>query len=109
MGFIAGIVIAGAILMSAAVALCGSFPTTLVLERAFPVDHRVPLSQLRARDRVRHGRMLQTTIGIADFPVEGTFDPFRVGLVFSHVGFVGFMCFLLLCFSCLIWILIRFL
>lgn len=79
MGFPAGIVIAGAILMmSAAVVLC-SFPSTLVLERAFPADHRVPLSQLRARDRVRHGRMLQSSNGVADFPVEGTFDPFRVG------------------------------
>ncbi|KAL6195908.1 hypothetical protein ACLB2K_031525 [Fragaria x ananassa] len=85
MSFLAGIVIAGVILMSAATVLCSSFPSTLVLERAFPADHRVPLSQLRARDRVRHGRMLQSSSGIADFPVEGTFDPFRVGLYYTKL------------------------
>ncbi|KAL3518466.1 hypothetical protein ACH5RR_021055 [Cinchona calisaya] len=75
------------------------FPTTMVfcgemgmmtlqLERAFPTNHGVPLSQLRARDRFRHGRFLQqqsSVNGIADFPVEGTYDPFLVGLYYTRV------------------------
>jgi hypothetical protein len=29
---------------------------------------------------VRHGRMLQSSgVGVVDFPVQGTFDPFLVG------------------------------
>ncbi|KAK9279856.1 hypothetical protein L1049_013538 [Liquidambar formosana] len=43
------------------------------------------MSQLRARDRVRHGRMLQTAGGVVDFPVEGTYDPYLVGLYFTRV------------------------
>ncbi|TQE03979.1 hypothetical protein C1H46_010350 [Malus baccata] len=84
MGLPPGILIAGAILMSAAVVLC-SFPATLTLERAFPSNHRVDLSQLRARDRVRHGRRLQSSNGVADFPVEGTYNPFRVGLYYTKL------------------------
>lgn len=76
--FRAGILIAVA-LLPAALVLCG-FPATLKLERAFPVSQRVELSQLRARDMARHGRMLQSSSnGVIDFPVEGTYDPFRVG------------------------------
>lgn len=77
--FPAGILIA-ALLLPVAVALCG-LPATLTLERAFPASQRVELGQLRARDRVRHGRMLQQSFsgGIVDFHVDGTYDPFLVG------------------------------
>ncbi|KAM7522449.1 hypothetical protein LguiA_012351 [Lonicera macranthoides] len=74
------------VLLPAAVVLCG-FPATMTLERAFPTSHLVELSQLRARDRVRHGRILQSTsfAGVVDFPVEGTYDPYLVGLYFTRV------------------------
>ncbi|XP_009613509.1 aspartic proteinase 36 isoform X2 [Nicotiana tomentosiformis] len=58
---------------------------TLPLERAFPTSHGVEVSQLKARDRVRHGRILQSSYGVVDFPVEGTYDPFLVGLYFTRV------------------------
>lgn len=78
MAFFAAIFIAGAVLLPAAVVLC-DFPATLTLERAFPTNHGVELSQLVSRDRVRHGRILQSANGVVDFLVEGTFDPFVVG------------------------------
>ncbi|KAK9912904.1 hypothetical protein M0R45_036737 [Rubus argutus] len=81
--FRAKILMAVAVLLScAAVVLC-SFPATLTLERAFPSNHKVQMSQLRARDRVRHGRMLS---GVVDFPVGGTFNPYLVGLYFTSVN-----------------------
>ncbi|KAL8515885.1 hypothetical protein ACS0TY_014546 [Phlomoides rotata] len=57
---------------------------TLTLERA---NHAgLELSQLRDRDSVRHGRLLQQRpTGVVDFPVEGTYDPFLVGLYFTRV------------------------
>lgn len=63
------------------VAVCDGFPTTMTLERAFPVSRDVELSHLVARDRARHGRMLQSSnaSGVIDFPVGGTFNPFLVG------------------------------
>ncbi|KAL2239369.1 UNVERIFIED_CONTAM: Aspartic proteinase-like protein 2 [Sesamum indicum] len=56
----------------------------LSLER---VSHEgMGLSQLRHRDRVRHGRFLQQqTFGVVDFPVQGTYDPYLVGLYFTRV------------------------
>ncbi|XP_027345943.1 aspartic proteinase-like protein 2 [Abrus precatorius] len=69
------------VLLSSAV---GS-PVTLTLERAFPSNHGVELSQLRARDILRHHRMLQSTNYVVDFPVKGTFDPTQVGLYFTKV------------------------
>lgn len=54
----------------------------LSLERA---SHKgVGMSQLRHRDRVRHGRFLQQQPGpgVVDFPVEGTYDPYLVGYIF---------------------------
>nr|DAD28647.1 TPA_asm: hypothetical protein HUJ06_030115 [Nelumbo nucifera] len=70
-----------AVFLPAAV-VYSSLPTTLTLERAFPVNKRVELSELIARDRVRHRRILQ---GIVDFPVEGTYNPYTVGLYFTRV------------------------
>ncbi|OWM73718.1 hypothetical protein CDL15_Pgr026822 [Punica granatum] len=65
--------------------LCRGFPATLNLERAFPVDHRAELSRLVNRDLVRHGRLLQSSGGVIDFHVQGTFDPFVVGLYYAKV------------------------
>ncbi|KAJ1388966.1 Xylanase inhibitor, C-terminal [Sesbania bispinosa] len=68
----------------AAVVVSGS-PVTLTLERAFPSNHGVELSHLKARDMLRHRRVLQTSNGVVDFQVQGTFDPFQVGLYFTKV------------------------
>ncbi|XP_029125077.1 aspartic proteinase-like protein 2 isoform X2 [Cajanus cajan] len=53
----------------------------LPLERSIPPSHRVELAALRARDRVRHARMLR---GVVDFSVEGTSD-LSLGLYFTKV------------------------
>ncbi|KAF9597565.1 hypothetical protein IFM89_019883 [Coptis chinensis] len=65
------------------------FPATLTLERSFH-NGAVELNQLKDYDRLRHGRMLQTSIvnnnnGVIDFPVDGSSDPFTVGLYFTRV------------------------
>ncbi|KAI3473305.1 hypothetical protein Pfo_030596 [Paulownia fortunei] len=58
----------------------------LTLERAFPVEEKVELEVIKARDRARHARMLQSfSGGIVDFPVLGTSDPYVVGLYFTKV------------------------
>ncbi|XVF46812.1 hypothetical protein PTKIN_Ptkin03bG0058300 [Pterospermum kingtungense] len=72
-----------------AVVMGGGFPATLKLERSIPlVSHELELSRLRERDRVRHGRLLQSSGGVVDFPVQGTYDPFLVGLYYTklHLG-----------------------
>lgn len=79
-----GILVAVALLQAALV--LGGFPATLKLERGFPMVHQVELSELRARDMARHGRMLQSSSnGVVDFPVDGTFDPYLVGLYYTTV------------------------
>ncbi|KAI9153527.1 hypothetical protein LWI28_012708 [Acer negundo] len=56
------------------------YSVILPLERAFPLNHTLELSQLRARDRVRHARILQGVVGgVVDFAVEGSSDPLLVG------------------------------
>ncbi|XP_071734898.1 aspartic proteinase 36-like [Rutidosis leptorrhynchoides] len=76
------------VLLQAAVVL-GGFPATLTLERSFPVNHRIELSKLRDRDSYRHRRILQqqqsASVGVVDFQVEGTYDPYRVGLYYTKV------------------------
>lgn len=59
----------------------GGFPASvLTLERAFPVNQKVELEELKARDRARHARILQSFAGgIVNFPVDGTSDPYLVG------------------------------
>lgn len=58
----------------------GGFPRVLPLERAFPVREAVDMEVIKARDRARHGRMLQSfSGGIVDFAVGGTSDPYAVG------------------------------
>uniref|UniRef100_A0A7N0RDL7 Peptidase A1 domain-containing protein n=1 Tax=Kalanchoe fedtschenkoi TaxID=63787 RepID=A0A7N0RDL7_KALFE len=67
----------------------GGAPKALKLERAFPVGNRhgavVELSHLRARDKARHGRRLDSVDGVVDFPVDGTYDPYLIGLYFTRV------------------------
>lgn len=67
----ASVVVAGAEKLPAGV---------LSLERIFPVNGKVELEELRARDKARHARMLQSFGGgIVDFPVVGSSDPYLVG------------------------------
>lgn len=71
------------IIIIALVVECGGFrQSVLTLERAFPANQRVELDVLRARDRARHGRILQ---GAVDFSVSGTSDPYLIGLYYTKV------------------------
>ncbi|KAF2289815.1 hypothetical protein GH714_038780 [Hevea brasiliensis] len=59
------------------VVYCATF---LPLHRAFPLNHTLGLDQLRARDSVRHARLLQSFVGgVVDFSVQGSPDPYLVG------------------------------
>ncbi|KAJ0028733.1 hypothetical protein Pint_35805 [Pistacia integerrima] len=61
------------------------YSVILPLERAFPLNHSLPLSQLRARDRVRHPRILQgVTSGVVNFPVQGSSDPYLIGTILNY-------------------------
>lgn len=74
-----GILVLVAVVASV-VMLSDGFPTTMTLKRAFPVSQQVEMSRLIARDKARHGRLLQSTASdVVDFPVDGTFNPFTVG------------------------------
>ncbi|KAJ8768222.1 hypothetical protein K2173_021162 [Erythroxylum novogranatense] len=84
LAFPASFVIVFVVLCHATGVMC-SFPTTLKLERGIPPGHMLEMSQLRERDRVRHGRLLQSAAGVVDFPVQGTFNPFLVGLYYTRV------------------------
>ncbi|KAM0068420.1 putative nepenthesin [Helianthus debilis subsp. tardiflorus] len=71
-----------------AVVVVGEFPASLTLERAFPANNRVELGELRNRDGLRHRRILQQQDGnpdVVDFRVQGTYDPYRVGLYYTKV------------------------
>ena len=64
----------------AAVSVSVVYSLLLPLERSFPLTHRVELDQLRARDRARHARILQGSVGgVVDFSVQGSSDPYFVG------------------------------
>lgn len=76
--FVAVAILICCLLLPAAVLSYG-FPAALKLERVIPASHEMELSQLKARDKSRHGRLLQSLGGVVDFPVDGTFDPFVVG------------------------------
>uniref|UniRef100_A0A9I9CWH3 Peptidase A1 domain-containing protein n=1 Tax=Cucumis melo TaxID=3656 RepID=A0A9I9CWH3_CUCME len=70
------------VVLPATVVYCG-FPVPLLsLYRAVPSSSPVQLETLRARDRLRHARILQ---GVVDFSVEGSSDPLLVGLYFTKV------------------------
>ena len=64
--------------MSVSAVYCASL---LHLERAFPLNnHGLELHQLKARDRLRHARLLQGFVGgVVDFSVQGSSDPYLVG------------------------------
>ncbi|XP_020213296.1 aspartic proteinase-like protein 2 isoform X2 [Cajanus cajan] len=75
------------LLALATVVACGGLAGTILpLERAIPLNQRVELEALRARDRARHARILQAVpAGVIDFSVQGTSDPYSVGLYFTKV------------------------
>ncbi|XVF05271.1 hypothetical protein REPUB_Repub05bG0157500 [Reevesia pubescens] len=76
------------VLVLEAVLVMGGFPATLKLERRIPLasHEELELSRLRELDRVRHGRLLQSSSGgVVDFPVQGTYDPFLVGLYYTKL------------------------
>lgn len=79
-------ILAAVMTLWAVAAAVGAFPRSLTLERAFPVkgNRSLELKKLVARDRMRHGRMLQSK-DVIDFPVEGSYDPFTVGLVSTGI------------------------
>ncbi|XP_019436309.1 PREDICTED: aspartic proteinase-like protein 2 [Lupinus angustifolius] len=79
------LIYAVAVLTVAVVVVSGS-PATMTLERAFPSNDGVELSHLRARDMFRHRRMLKSSnVSVVDFSVQGTFNPYEVGLYFTKV------------------------
>lgn len=80
------VLVTGTVLLSSGIPVFGGIPMSLTLERAYPpASGSVELGELRARDRRRHGRLLQGVTGVVDFPVEGSADPFTVGLYFTRV------------------------
>ncbi|CAN1252740.1 Aspartic proteinase 36 [Linum perenne] len=86
------VVVVVVVLLAVAVVAVAAFPATLQLERGIPLPSRkVGLSQLSARDSVRHRRMLQSSSsssaagGVVDFSVQGTFNPFLVGLYYTKL------------------------
>lgn len=75
-----------AIILPAAFVISSGFPASLTLERAFPTNHRIEISKLWARDMARHGRILKSSDDhIIDFSIQGTYDPYLVGLYFTRV------------------------
>ncbi|XP_051113983.1 aspartic proteinase 36-like isoform X2 [Andrographis paniculata] len=81
----AAVVLATVVVVSASI-VGGRIQGVLTLERAFPVGEKVELEVIKARDRARHARILQSFAGgIVDFPVGGTSDPYSVGLYYTKV------------------------
>ncbi|KAL4591641.1 hypothetical protein LXL04_004611 [Taraxacum kok-saghyz] len=79
-------VAAVAVLLQGVVVLCKSPAASLKLERAFPHNQRVEMSKLRDRDNLRHSRFLkQQSKDVIDFQLQGTYDPYRVGLYYTKV------------------------
>ncbi|KAL2345149.1 hypothetical protein Fmac_006434 [Flemingia macrophylla] len=83
------VLLALATVAAALTVVCGGLAGAILpLERAIPLNQRVELEALRARDRARHGRILQGAAGgVVDFSVQGTSDPYSVGygLYFTKV------------------------
>ncbi|KAM7257755.1 hypothetical protein ACFE04_013496 [Oxalis oulophora] len=81
------IIIITAVFLSTALLVNAAFPQILNLERSIPPTHQMKLSQLRLRDRLRHGRLLlhSRLNGVVDFPLDGTYDPFIVGLYYTKL------------------------
>ncbi|KAG8471524.1 hypothetical protein CXB51_036306 [Gossypium anomalum] len=78
------------VVITEAAVVMGGFPATFKLERSIPLaSHELELSELVERDRLRHGRLLESSpVGVVGFPVSGTYDPFIVGLI-QGVMFYG--------------------
>ncbi|KAI4386093.1 hypothetical protein MLD38_004057 [Melastoma candidum] len=79
--------LAAAVTVLCVAAASAAYPASLTLERAFPAKgggSPGELKKLLARDRIRHGRMLQSK-DVVDFPVVGSYDPFTVGLYYTKV------------------------
>ncbi|CAH2038593.1 unnamed protein product, partial [Thlaspi arvense] len=80
-----GVIIA-ALFLHAVTAMVSGSDAVLMLERLIPPNHELSLTQLRAFDSARHGRLLQSPVGgVVDFPVYGASDPFLVGLYYTKV------------------------
>ncbi|XP_073289443.1 aspartic proteinase 36-like [Primulina huaijiensis] len=74
------------LVLPAAVRGGGGIHRLLKLERTFPVQERVGIEVIKARDSARHSKMSESySGGIVDFPVVGTSDPYVVGLYFTKV------------------------
>lgn len=69
------------LVITEAAVVMGGFPATFKLERSIPLASlELELSELIERDRLRHGRLLESSsVGVVGFPVSGTYDPFIVG------------------------------
>lgn len=75
-------ILAAALLLAVAVGLVGGEGKHLMLSLERASHKGMGVSQLRDRDRVRHGRFLQQQpLGVVDFSVEGTYDPYLVGYI----------------------------
>ncbi|XP_016494938.1 aspartic proteinase 36 isoform X1 [Nicotiana tabacum] len=68
-------------------AVGGNVPARVLnLERVLPLNHKVELEKLIARDRARHAQILQNFAGgVVDFPVIGSSDQFLFGLYYTKV------------------------
>lgn len=74
------LVMAALVALSYAAVDGGGFQRVLTLERVFPVEEKVELEVIKARDRARHARTLQSfSGGVVNFPVGGTSDPYAFG------------------------------
>lgn len=84
----AGVIIIATVLLHAVTTLvCGS-DAVLKLERVIPPNHELGLTELRAFDSARHGRLLQSPVGgVVNFPVDGASDPFLVGYYYCCYPF----------------------
>ncbi|KAG6570834.1 Aspartic proteinase-like protein 2, partial [Cucurbita argyrosperma subsp. sororia] len=80
-----GALVAVAVVLIHAATVSYGFSAKLTLERAFPTNHGVEMVHLRGRDRARHGRMLQSSGGVIDFLLSGTYEPYYLGLYYTKV------------------------
>ncbi|KAL3628414.1 hypothetical protein CASFOL_027460 [Castilleja foliolosa] len=76
-----------AVTLVTAVSAAAGIQRVLTLERAFPLEEKIELEEIKVRDSARHARAALQSFsgGIVDFPVRGTSDPYAVGLYFTKV------------------------
>ncbi|XP_062207050.1 aspartic proteinase 36-like isoform X2 [Phragmites australis] len=90
-GVAVAVAVLAVVLVGAGAASAAPLPSALRLERAVP--HKgVPLEHLKERDRARHRHSRRGLLGgapavagVVDFPVEGSANPYMVGLYFTRV------------------------